>query len=198
MTLNEKADKAAQKAAEEGKERFTLPIILGGLLLHTRQLFTKRGAEPILPFQNEGVKVADEVDRLEEGQAAVTFQLQSGCTALRNIYIESRQNLMRPVYTVRQSKPRLTSSSTANITRNNDKFSERPFDKRKSGEETYCEGFVDHPQKKTEKTEGRFGIFPIVPPSIPLFSDSDVNVPDIYRIETTGPKFADSTVVIGG
>lgn len=78
VELNEKADEAAKKAAEDREDALTLPLSLGGLLQHTRKIFNQRGATPITPFKTKNKWVADALNNLEKGQAAAIFQLRSG------------------------------------------------------------------------------------------------------------------------
>lgn len=75
IELNEKADEAAKKAAEDREETLMLPISLGGLLQHTRKVFNKRGAPSITPFKTKSKWIAEALNGLEKGQAAAIFQL---------------------------------------------------------------------------------------------------------------------------
>lgn len=83
IELNEKADIAAKKAAEEGSETVTLPMSLGALLRHTRGLFHTRRAVPLIPYKTKAKKIADALNSLEKDDAAVIFQLQCGHCPLK-------------------------------------------------------------------------------------------------------------------
>lgn len=75
VELNEQADEAAKQAAEEGSAPLTLPMSLGGLLRHTKQLFQTREAISISPYKTKAKRIADALIMLEKGEAAAIFQL---------------------------------------------------------------------------------------------------------------------------
>ncbi|KAG0144140.1 hypothetical protein CROQUDRAFT_108725 [Cronartium quercuum f. sp. fusiforme G11] len=83
VEMNEEAEKAAKKAAEEDEERLNLPISLEGLLLHAKRLTKRRGADPVSPSQTSSAMIADASDKLGKGQASAIFQLQCGHNVLR-------------------------------------------------------------------------------------------------------------------
>lgn len=83
IKLNEKADKEAKLAAKENQDPVMLHFSLGGLLRLTKEMFKKRGAEPILPFKTNSRKVAEALSSLEKGQAAAIFQLRCGHCPLK-------------------------------------------------------------------------------------------------------------------
>lgn len=78
IELNEKADIAAKKAAEDDADIVMLPTSLGCLLRHTRGLFHTRRAVPITPYKTRAKTIADALNSLEKGDAAVIFQLRCG------------------------------------------------------------------------------------------------------------------------
>lgn len=83
IQLNEKADEEARQKAEGKDESTILPISLGGLLRHTKENIT-RGARPITKYKTKSKHVAEALNRLEKGQAAVIFQLRCGHNPLRH------------------------------------------------------------------------------------------------------------------
>lgn len=56
---------------------------LGCLLRHSKETFRTRGANSIKPYQTKGRKIADALNTLEKGHAAVIFQLRSGHCPLK-------------------------------------------------------------------------------------------------------------------
>lgn len=79
ITLNEKADEEAGKAAEAEGERFTLPVSLASTTQRVRLTFNDRGENLDRgSFRTPGRKIAAALDELEKGKAAAIFQLRSG------------------------------------------------------------------------------------------------------------------------
>lgn len=83
VELNEAADEAARKAAEEDDSPIILPMSLGALLRHTKTLFHHRGAVPINPYKKKARWITDALNLLEKGDAAAIFQLRCGHCPLK-------------------------------------------------------------------------------------------------------------------
>lgn len=83
IKLNKRADQAAKEAAENPEETLILPTSLGGLLRHTKTLFHKREAVSIKPYKAKRRWIAEALNNLKKGQAAIIFQLQCGHCPLR-------------------------------------------------------------------------------------------------------------------
>lgn len=83
IELNEKADQAAKEAAENPTDALILPTSLGGLLRRTKTLFHKREAVYIKPYKTKMKWIAEALNNLEKGQAAIIFQLRCGHCPLK-------------------------------------------------------------------------------------------------------------------
>lgn len=83
IELNEQADKAAKQAAEDYSDPLILPMSLGGLLRHTKNLYTTRGAVLTRPYKTKAKLIADALTSLEKGGAAAIFQLRCGHCPLK-------------------------------------------------------------------------------------------------------------------
>ncbi|KAG0150877.1 hypothetical protein CROQUDRAFT_87327 [Cronartium quercuum f. sp. fusiforme G11] len=84
IPLNEQTDAAVGKVAEDQTNPVRLKVSLSFLKARAREMFTKRGV-PLNrpPCTTSGHQIADALDRLEKGQVAVSFQLRSGHSPLR-------------------------------------------------------------------------------------------------------------------
>lgn len=83
VDLNEQAGKEAKAAAEEDLEPVILPISLGGLMQHMKEVCKYRGVKSIQPCQTKGRCIADALNPLEKGQAAAIFELRCGHCPLK-------------------------------------------------------------------------------------------------------------------
>lgn len=83
VDLNEEADVKAKEAAEDNSNPVILPMSLGCLLRHAREILPARGASSIPSYKTKSKWIADALNRLEKGQAAAIFQLRSGHCPLK-------------------------------------------------------------------------------------------------------------------